>query len=59
MIFLIFSREEWLADIELVKDTTKGPHVNGCRVGDAKNDLRSTIESTLDICVDLLVLKAA
>lgn len=59
MILLIFSGEEWLADIELVKDATKGPHVNSCRVGDAKNDLGSTIESTLDICVDLLVLEAA
>ena len=57
MILLVFSWEEWLADVELVKDASERPHVDGCSVRDAKNDFRCSVEPTLDVCVDLLVLE--
>ena len=49
MIFFIFTREERLAYIELVEDAAEGPHVNGCRVGDTKDDLGSSVVSALNI----------
>ena len=58
VVLLIFAREEWLAHVELVEDATEGPHVDGCRVLNAKHNLWCTVEATLDISVDLLILEA-
>ena len=59
MIFFIFSGEEWLADVEFVQDAAEGPHVNRCSVRDPENDLWRSIEPTLDVCVNLVVLETS
>ena len=58
MIFLVLTWEKWMSDVELVQDAAEGPHVNGRRVRDTEHDLRRTVEATLDVCVDFLVLEA-
>ena len=58
MIFFIFTREQRLPNVELVEDTAERPHVDGGWVGNTEHDLRCSIEATLDVGVDLLVLEA-
>lgn len=59
MLFLIFAWEERVADVQLIEDATKTPHVDGCVVRDAEHDLRCSVESRLDVGVDLLVFETA
>ena len=53
LFFLVFASKDWEADVELVEDASKRPHVDGGRVSDSHHDLRSSIESTLDVSVKL------
>lgn len=58
MVLLVFGSEERCADEELIDDASKAPHIDGCRVWNAQDDLWSTVESGLDVGVYLLVLEA-
>ena len=58
MLLLVLTGEERVANVELVEDAAERPHVNGGVVGDAKDNLWGSVEPTLDVGVDLLVLEA-
>ena len=59
MLLLIFTWEERVPNVELIKDAAKTPHVDGGVVGNTKYDFWGPIESWLDVGVYLLVFKAA
>jgi len=59
LLDLIFSREQWIACEKFSDNCSKRPHVDCAGVWNSKNDLRSPVESRLDICVDTLPNKTA
>ena len=52
LFLLIFARKDGEAGVQLGKDATQTPHVNGHVIVHAKDDLRRTVEATLYIRVD-------
>ena len=58
LIRFILSREYWITHCKLSHDAAETPHVNTRCVRNAKNDLRSSIESRLDVSVHTLILEA-
>ena len=50
---LIGATEEGLSSVHLHQDAAKGPHVNGQVVGSAQEHLGRTVETALDVLVDL------
>ena len=58
VVLLVLSREERLPNVQLVQYAAEGPHINACCVGDAEHNLRGTIETTLNVGVNLLVFEA-
>ena len=58
MVFFVFTREKRIADVQLVEDAAKAPHVDGLRVLDTQDDLWCSVEPGLDIGVYFLILKA-
>ena len=58
LICFILSREYWITHCKLSHDAAETPHVNTRCVRNAKNDLRSSIESRLDVSVHTLILEA-
>ena len=58
VVFLVLSREERIANIELVQDTPETPHVDRSVVGNTQHNLGCSIKPRLDVCVDFLVFKA-
>ena len=59
MLGFVLSWEQWVASVQFCHNAAKRPHVDTSGVGDAEDDLRSPVETTLDICVNALVLEAA
>ena len=59
VLFFILTREQGVTNKKLIENTTVAPHIDGCRVGNAKYDLWCAVEAGLNVSVDLLVLKAA
>lgn len=59
MLLLVFTREQRVSNIKLVQDAAKTPHIDGTVVGYAENDLGSSIEARLNVCIDFFVRKAA
>lgn len=59
LFLFILSGKDWEANKELIKNATKRPHVNGWSVSDAHHDLRCSVESTLNVGVELLTLISA
>ncbi len=59
MVLFVLAREQRVPHIEFVKDTAEAPHVDGCVVGDAQHDFWGSVESGLNVGVDLFVLEAA
>lgn len=59
VVLFILSWEQWIANVQLVEDAAKTPHVNGSAIGDAEDNLWRSIESRLDIRINLLILKTA
>lgn len=57
MLLLVLTREQRIADVELIKDAAEAPHVDGAVVGDAEHDLWRPIESGLDIGINFLIFK--
>jgi len=55
---LIFSWEQRVSCIKLRHYAAKAPHINSGGVGDTENNLRGSVEATLNVGVDTLVLKA-
>ena len=58
MLFLILTREKRIANVQLIENTAERPHVDSSIVGNAKDDLWGSVEPTLDVSVDLLILEA-
>jgi hypothetical protein len=56
---LVFAREDGKAGVEFSQDTSKAPHIDCHVVVHAENDLRGSVESTLDVGIDFLVFEAA
>lgn len=59
MVFLVLTWKQGVTDIQLVKNATKAPHIDGCSVRYSKNNLWCTIKARLDVGVYLFVFKAA
>ena len=59
LLLLVLSCEDGEAHKQFVQDAAKGPHVNGRSVADSHHDLRSSVEPTLDIGIELLVFICA
>lgn len=59
LFVLIFPWEYWVSSVQLSKDTGHRPDIDSTGVGDAEDDLGSTIESALNVSVDLFLLVAA
>lgn len=59
MFFFILTGKQRVANVELVQNTAKRPHVYRSVVRDAQHDFRGSVEATLDVGVDLLVFEAA
>lgn len=57
MLLFVLSREERISGVELGKDASQGPHVDGHVVRHAQNDLGGAVEAGLDIGVHFLILK--
>jgi len=56
---LICARKEWESGEKLNQNAAKGPHIDLLVVGEqAEHDIGRTVESTLDVGVDDLVLEA-
>ena len=58
LLFLTFAWEYGDAGIELNQDTAETPHINAGRVWNSSDDLWRSVESRLDVRVDLLVGEA-
>lgn len=59
LVCFILATKQWPAGQQLRNDTSKTPHVNGDAIAGAEDDLRSTVKSGLDVCVDALVVVTA
>ena len=59
LFLFVLARKDWIAGVELGQDTPQTPHINGHAIRHAEDDFGGTVESTLDICVHLLIFKAA
>ena len=58
LVNLRLAWEYGIARVQLCYDAAKTPHVDTHRVRDTKDDLRSSVESRLDVGVDALVDEA-
>jgi hypothetical protein len=54
LLILVFAGEEWNSTVEFNEYAPERPHVDSCRVLDAKDDFWGAIEATLDVRVYLL-----
>ena len=52
LLLLIFTREDGKAGVQLSKDATQTPHVDGHMIIHAKDDFGRAIEATLNIGID-------
>lgn len=59
LLLLVFARENRIAGIKLGQDTANTPHINCNTVAHTENNLWGSVESRLNVGVDLFVLKAA
>ena len=59
MILLVLSREERVANVELIEDAAETPHVDCPVVWYTEDDFGCSVESRLDISVYLFVLETA
>lgn len=59
LFLLVVSWEKWLTCVELSQDASKRPNINFLSVLDSHNDLWRTVETRLNIGVDLLITEAA
>jgi len=48
-----------MSNVKFIKNTAKGPHINSGIIGDSKDDFGSTIKTTLNVGVNLLVFETA
>lgn len=58
LLLFVFSWEQRIASPELSQDATKRPHVDTQPVGAAENNLRTAVETRLNVRVHLLFLLA-
>lgn len=59
LFFLIFAWEDGVSGEEFAQDASKRPDIDFVGVPDTENDLRSAIETALNVGVELLMLKSA
>ena len=59
VLFLVLAGEEGVTDVQLVQNAAERPHVDCRAVGNTEDDFWCSVESTLNVGVDLLVLEAA
>lgn len=59
LLLLVLSWEDGVAREQFCKDTTQTPHVDGQTIAHAQNDLGRSVESRLDVRVDLFRFEAA
>lgn len=59
LLLLVLAREDGDTRVEFGQNAAKTPHVNWQAIRHAENDFGRSVESGLDICVDLLVFKTA
>jgi hypothetical protein len=58
LLILTLTRKYRETGEKLDHDAPKAPHINSCGVFDSEDDLRCSIESALDVSIDLFVLEA-
>ena len=58
MLLLVFTREQRIPNIKLVQDAAETPHVDGSVVRYAENDLGSSVEARLNVCINFFVREA-
>ena len=58
LFHLVFAWEQGIPDAELSHDAAETPHVNGCRVRNAKDDLGGTVKSRLNVSVNTFIREA-
>jgi hypothetical protein len=56
LLLLVLAGEDREADVQLVQNAAKRPHVDGRRVSDSHHDLWCSIEPALDVGVELVCL---
>lgn len=54
LLFFIFSSKNWESNEELIENATERPHINRWGVSDSHHDLWRTVESTLNVGVELV-----
>jgi len=59
MFLFVLPSEQRVANKEFKQNATKTPHVNSESVGDPHNYFWSSVKSTLNVSVDLFILKTA
>ena len=59
LVTLAISGENRVADVQLGSDAPETPHVDSAVIGNAKHDLRSSVEPALDVGVNLFVQEGA
>lgn len=59
LLLLIFSGEDRISSVKLSQDTANTPHIDCNTVTHTEDNLWRTVESRLNIGIDLLVLEAA
>lgn len=55
---LALAGEDRDACVEFSKNAAEGPHIDSCGIWDSENDLRSAVETRLDVSVDAFVREA-
>ena len=48
-----------MSNVKFIKNAAKGPHINSGIIGDSKYNFGSTIKTTLNVGVNLLVFETA
>jgi hypothetical protein len=59
VLVLGFSWKQRITSIQLSSNTPEAPDVYTAAIGHAKHNLRSPVESALNVCIYLFILKAA
>jgi hypothetical protein len=57
LLLFVLSRKYGVPSEQLSKNAPQTPHVNSHTIRHAQNDFGGTVETALDVCVDLFILK--
>lgn len=59
LLLLVLTRENRITSVKLGQDTANTPHINGDPVAHTEDNLWRSVESRLNVRVDLFILEAA